>query len=198
MADFDDKLITESDDPNSWVDLHGDYLYNFAVSRVYVKELAEDLVQDTFLSAVKSFGQFQKKSAIRTWLTSILKNKIIDHYKKKSTQNEVGQEHDPENSNQEEYFNSSGRWHEATRPKLWDTDFQTPVEKSEFYEVLNKCLEHLPTQWSAVFALKNIDDLDSKEICKELGISSSNYWVIMHRSKLELRKCMGKNWFNEK
>jgi len=186
----DKKLIRN--DPSQWVNLYSDYLFVYAVARVHSKELAEDIVQDTFLSAVRASDGFKGRSSERTWLTSILKNKIIDHYKKKSTQNEVADE-------KGNYFETEGSrkgmWSIGGRPKPWDTDYQTPVEKAEFYEILNNCIGNLPDDWGAVFSLKNLEGLDAKEICKELNITSSNYWVIMHRAKLQLRDCMEKNWF---
>ena len=131
-----------------------------------------------------------------------MKNKIIDYYKKKSTSSEIliGQDDDYE---KQDYFfetegSRKGMWKTETRPESWNTDYQTPVEKTEFYTILNKCLDKLPEQWGAVFTLKNMDDYSSGEICKELNISSSNYWIIMHRARLKLRECMSKNWFAEK
>lgn len=197
-------LITKKSkvNPALWIDLYADYLFNFAHSRVHSKEVAEDLVQDTFLSAIKSKSSFQQKSTERTWLTSILKNKIIDFYKKKSTQKEVSVGTNDDDEKHNRYFEAEGgrkgMWNIGARPEHWNTDYQTPVEKGEFYIVLNSCFDKLPKQWAAVFTLKNMKDLNSKEVCKELKISSSNYWVIMHRARLQLRECLEKNWFGLK
>ncbi|MBN4062131.1 sigma-70 family RNA polymerase sigma factor [Bacteroidales bacterium AH-315-I05] len=189
-------------EPSQWVELYSDYLFVYAFARVHKKEVAEDLVQDTFVSAIKAKDSFQQKSTERTWLTSILKNKIIDYYKKKSTQSEISIGADEDSENPNTFFETEGSrqgmWQVDARPGFWDTDYKTPVEKIEFYTILNQCLENLPEQWAAVFTLKNMEDFDAQEICKELNISSSNYWVIMHRSKLQLRDCMSKNWFAEK
>ena len=169
---------------------------------VYRKEVAEDLVQDTFLSAIKAKSGFKQKSMERTWLTTILKNKIVDYYRKKSTQSEIVIGQDDNDEKQDYFFETEGSrkgmWKTDARPTLWNTDYQTPVEKIEFYTILNNCLDKLPEQWAAVFTLKNMEDFSSKEICKEMNISSSNYWVIMHRSKLQLRECMEKNWLKER
>ena len=199
-----DSLVSKEAavDPAKWIDLYADYLFNYAFARVYKKEVAEDLVQDTFVSGIKAKSGFQQKSTERTWLTSILKNKIIDYYKKKSTQREVSIGTHEDDEKQDYFFEAEGSrkgmWNAGARPEPWDTDYQAPVEKIEFYTILNNCLDKLPEQWAAVFTLKNIEDFDANEICKELNISSSNYWVIMHRAKLHLRECMGKNWFAEK
>ncbi|MCH7534252.1 MAG: sigma-70 family RNA polymerase sigma factor [Bacteroidetes bacterium] len=186
--------------PSKWIFLYGDYLFNFAQVRLNNEKSAEDLVQDTFVSALNSMDNFKGNSTERTWLTSILKNKIIDFYRKKSNQNEV---HigikDSDESNSDFFETEGGRkgmWTTDARPNFWNTDFSTPVESKEFYQILKSCMSKLPDQWSSVFALKNMEDLSSKEICKELNISTSNYWVIIHRAKLQLRKCMEMNWAN--
>jgi len=189
-------------EPSNWVELYSDYLFNYAFSRVHRQEVAEDLVQDTFVSAIKAKESFQHKSTERTWLTSILKNNIIDYYKKKSTQSEITMGKDENEDEKQDYFfeaegSRGGMWIAESRPNYWNTDFQIPIEKKEFYTILNKCLDKLPGKWGAVFTLKNIQDLSASQICKELDISSSNYWVIIHRAKLQLRACMEKNWFNK-
>ena len=71
-------------DPESWVDRYGDYLYTFALFRVQNKATAEDLVQETFIAALQSHKDYKGQAAERTWLTAILKNKIIDHLKSQS------------------------------------------------------------------------------------------------------------------
>ena len=197
---INEQMLSNDTDvePSKWIELYADYLFKYAVIRVHKKELAEDLVQDTFVSAIRSIKSFQHKSTERTWLTSILKNKILDHYKKRSTQRELNiseNELEPSGHFKTEGI-QKGRWNKDVRPENWDTDHETPVEKMEFYTTLTNCIGGLPDQWATVFSLKNLEDLSAGEICKEVGISSSNYWVIMHRAKLMLRECMGKNWFS--
>lgn len=181
--------------PETWVNAYADVLYNFAFLRVHRSEIAEDLVQDTFLQAIRSIGSFKGQSSEKTWLISILKNKIIDYYRKKSTQNELafsGFASDDDNSH---FFDNDGHWKDNTAPSYWDIQLGDDLEKREFTGFLQRCLSKLPEMWRAVFALKNVDELNSEEICKELQISSSNYWVIMHRSKLQLRDCLEKTWY---
>ncbi len=182
--------LKENNVLTQWVDEHSDYLYSYALSRISNQELAKDFVQDTFFSAKKGFKKFKKESSERTWLTSILKNKIIDYFRKKSTTMEM-------TGKDETYFDPTGSWQYSQRPKNWDTGFFTEIERKEFRQSLTGCLSKLSKKSSNVFWLKNIDGLSSSEICKELGISSSNYWVIMHRSKLDLRACMEKIWMSK-
>lgn len=189
-------------EPGKWIERYADYLFGFAFTRINRQDVAEDLIQDTFLSALKAQETFRHDSSEKTWLTSILKRKIIDYYRKKSTQSELNiLDRDGKDGFTAHFFEAEGaktdHWVDSTAPKNWGNDFDTKVESDEFYGILQSCLGKLPEKWAAVFTLKNMDDLKSEEICKELGIAPSNYWVIMHRAKLQLRECMEKNWFKQ-
>jgi RNA polymerase sigma-70 factor (ECF subfamily) len=193
---------TEINTPEKWVELFGDYLFGFALMRVSRREVAEDLVQDTFLSAYRARESFLNQATVKTWLTSILKRKIIDYYRKKSTQNEINifdknTDDDFMNHFFENESGNSGHWTEGAAPKEWNGNFQTNLERNEFNEILKNCLGKLTPKLSAVFTLKNMDDMDSDEICRELDISPSNYWVMMHRAKLQLRECIQTNWMSK-
>ena len=189
-------------EPEKWIERYADYLYSFAYARLRKEEVAQDLVQDTFFSALRARDTFLNNASEKTWLISILKRKIIDHYRKKSTQNELNVFDKPvqgTDGTREHFFEDSetykGHWTNAAAPKVWKKDFETSVESEEFYDILKRCITKLPEKTAAAFTLKNMDDLDTEEICKELQISPSNFWVMMHRAKLMLRECMEKNWF---
>lgn len=189
-------------EPAHWVDKYADYLYNFAFARIRRQDIAEDMVQDTFLSAYKAIDTFKYNSSERTWLVAILKRKIIDHFRKKSTQKELNiYDNNGNDGFADNFFAPEGKyeghWMRSSAPADWKGDFTTQVEKNEFNSALQNCLGKLPEKWNAVFVLKNMDDMDSEEICKELGITPSNYWVMMHRAKLQLRECLEKNWFKK-
>lgn len=177
--------------PNEWVKKYADALYAYTVVRVSDTGIAEDIVQDTFLSAWKARDSYQGQASEKNWLYAICKNKIIDHYRKQS-RNIV------QLSNKEEglYFDEVEHWSQEAHPKEWGMDYDQPVETKEFYSVLNMCKEKLKDIQQAVFVMKYMEDLDADEICKALNITSSNYWVLVHRAKLHLRKCMEKNWVN--
>ncbi len=194
---FSEKNILE---PEKWIDRYGDILFNYTITRINKREVAEDLVQETFFSAYKARESFQHEASEKTWLIAILKRKIIDHYRKKSTQNELNIfDKDSKDDFMNHFFDKEGgyegHWTDSSSPQEWRKDFQTSVESDEFNAILKNCLGKLSEKTSAVFTLKNMEDLDSDEICKELQISPSNYWVLMHRAKLQLRECMEKNWF---
>lgn len=159
--------------------------------------MAEDLVQDTFLSAFKSRDGFNATASEKTWLVSILKNKIIDYFKKASTKNETPLKlrGSVEAPSYDHFFNASkmGQWVNEVEPKDW-TDASFRAESKEFYTILQHCLNTLPAKWSGIFTMNLIDDKESSDVCKEFEITSSNFWVIMHRAKLQIRECLEKNW----
>jgi RNA polymerase sigma-70 factor (TIGR02943 family) len=185
-------------EPEKWIERYSDILFNYAIMRLNKKEVAEDLVQETFFSALRGKDSFLGNASEKTWLIAILKRKIIDHYRKKSTQNELNIfDKNTKDDFMNHFFEKEtrdGHWTEGGAPDGWGKDFETTVEKEEFNSVLSGCLGKLPEKASAVFTLKNMEDLSSEEICKELGISPSNYWVLMHRAKLQLRECIEMNW----
>lgn len=187
--------------PQNWVSNYGDYLFSIALMKTNNTEVAEDLVQDTFLSAIKGADGFKGESSEKTWLVRILNNKIIDYYRKKDVlKGTVDYLDSTEKSFDEHYFeanhHSDAYWKKDAMPDHWKSDADSSINESEFNKVLEFCLQKLPSKLSPVFILKYMDDKDSDSICKELEISSSNYWVIIHRAKLLMRACLEKNWFS--
>lgn len=180
-------------DPSRWIEEYGDYLYSYAYFRLSSKELAEDLVQETFLAALHSMNNFKGDSKEKTWLVAILKRKIIDHYRKKSN-TEVNLEQNEDTPFVKEGENK-GQWEKSRVPEDWEQKNVSSSDREEFYKILDLCLSLLPEKWSCVFRWKTMEDYSSQKICKELGISSSNLWVIMHRARLRLRECFEKKWF---
>lgn len=186
--------------PTKWVDDFADELFRFAVGRVKDHAVAEDLVQDAFLSALNSLDNFRGDCSEKSWLYNILRNKIIDHYRKKTNQ-ELKQDN-ADSVNEEAFFNrffhdtgkNHNHWMSKSSPKKWAASADSIMEDKEFMEFLILCLSYLPETWSTVFSLKNIEDYTTKEICKELDITPSNLWTIIHRAKLQLRSCLEKNW----
>ena len=179
--------------PHQWVKNHADYLYAYTLSRINDEEQARDLVQETFLAALERVDKFEGKSTERTWLTAILKNKIVDVYRKKSSGLVIAdinkETHDPQ-----EYFWEDGHWREDHQPAQFGVEDNDPLHNKEFNKVLQQCMQKLPALWLAVFTMKHMDDESTKVICTELKVSDANFWVIIHRTKLNLRACLQKNW----
>lgn len=180
--------------PAKWIDNYADSLFNHAIVRVSDREIARDLVQDTFLSALQSIASFRGESSEKTWLFSILKNKIIDHYRKSVSDKTLPVSHVESSLDLDNYFDEEGEWKDSAKPTNWSGSGHDDYRSKEFHATLQRCLAKLTAQCRAIFTMKYLEELDFDEICKTLAISSSNYWVIMHRAKLVLRKCVEKNW----
>jgi RNA polymerase sigma-70 factor (ECF subfamily) len=185
----------------SWVEDYTDTLYSWAFYKVSDQQTAEDLVQETFLAACKYYKNFKGKSKPKTWLFSILNNKIIDHYRKKSRNPIINESHfDKEGGSIiEKTFDGDGYWKEEKRPEKWDIKEEETnlLDNGAFNEVLQHCMAKLPSQWGMAVQLKYLQEKDGKDIGQELGISTSNYWQIIHRAKLSLRECLEKLWFQK-
>lgn len=186
------------DDPASWVDQYGDFLYRFALSRVKDPSTAEDIVQETFLAALKSRANFQGRSTARTWLIAILKHKIVDHIRKRVREpvsDKVESLSDAfANDPIEGNFKDSGGW--LNRPAKWDVNPMKIYEQKEFMDILYRCLSDLPERQAEAFMMRELNDLSTEEICKALNISATNSWVILYRARMWLRQCIEKNWLN--
>lgn len=184
---------------SEWVTAYADQLFKYAYLRINNREEAEDMVQETFLSALKGLESFRHDCTEKTWLFNILNRKIIDHYRKKDTvasKNSVSIE-----GNEQDFFNqyfkqsgAKGHWLDTVGPRNWSNHADAKLESDEFMRILQWCMSRLPDLWATVFRLKNLEDKDNKEICKELKINTSNLWVVVHRAKLQLRACMEKKW----
>lgn len=175
---------------HSWLNAHGDYLYRFALARLRDPHLAEDVVQETFLAAIKS-PSFAQQSAPRTWLTGILKHKIIDVIRKNVREISASDLIDDEDANVDDFFDDAGHW--TDKPLKWDMP-ENALEQKQFLGVLQTCMEKLPAKSAQIFMMRDVHETDNEEICKELNISTTNAWVMLYRARLGLRKCLEINW----
>ena len=191
-------------DPSSitiklWVELHSDKMYSWALYKTNSKETAEDLVQETFMIAFQSFNKFEGKSDPKTWLFGILNHKIADHFRKIYRHTVVNEsDRNPEAGKDflDTFFDANGSWIKEQRPKQWDEDLQLP-DNPEFLNTLQVCMGKLPLKWSAAINLKYLEEKKGEIICQELEITPTNFWQILHRAKLQLRKCLEVHWFKK-
>jgi RNA polymerase sigma-70 factor (TIGR02943 family) len=170
------------EDPATWLDAHGDRLFRFAVSRVRNRECAEDLVQETLLAAMQNIDSFDHGSTVRTWLTGILKHKIVDHFRRAAASFEEASDWGSE------YFGEDGHWLPDAEPSDWGRTPEEMLSEREFYVTLAECISRMPLHLAAVFSMHEFEGLDSSEICERLSITPANYWVMMHRARLHLRR----------
>lgn len=178
--------------PDQWIDTHGNYLFNYALGQLRNQTEAENVVQETFLAAFKSKDSFAGNSSERTWLISILRNKIIDHIRAKYKEKAVTDIKNVEQS-VDDFFDQAN--HLKKQPSQWDLNPKNLLEQKEFWQTFHQCLRKLPKAAADAFTLKELQKLDGKTICKIMNISQSNYWILLHRSRLQLRECLERNWF---
>jgi RNA polymerase sigma-70 factor (ECF subfamily) len=179
------------------VESHRTYLVRFAMAKLRDAEQAEEVVQEALLAALDGIASFSAQSTLRTWLTSILKFKIIDFQRRLiSERNQIVQAPETDDAADPEWldklFDETGHW------KMTFSEWPNPdaaLEQKEFFEVFERCMDKLPPSASRVFFKREVMGADTEEICKEEAISTSNCWVILHRARVSLRECLERNWF---
>lgn len=177
--------------PETWVDKYADYLYNYTIVRVNDHEVAQDLISETFLAGLKSSKNFKGEASERTWLISILKRKIIDHYRRINSKKGKAEVHI-------HYKNedSEGDWLEENAADPFNNSAEAAIENAELGLAILDCMGKLNDKQATIFKMKTIDAFDTEAICKEFNITPSNLWVIIHRVRKSLVACLEKNWFN--
>lgn len=178
--------------PNEWVKSYGQLMYQYAFARVSDSDEAADLIQETLLAALKGLDNFKGEASEKNWLFSILKNKIVDFYRRKASNRNTQQL--PElNEGDDAWFNGEGSWQTSSRPVDWNYS-QTTTERKELHTIIEQCKEDLKEVQRQVFVLKYMEERDADFICKVLNISASNYWVLLHRCRLQMRTCVEHYW----
>lgn len=177
-----------------WVKLYTKDLLSWAVHRISDRETAEDLVQETFLVAAEKSHSFDRRSQPKTWLFGILNNKIAEHYRARYR-------HGRQISGTEEtlaaFFDADQHWTESAWPGEWSAESGHLLDNEDFVKILERCLGQLPEHWHACVTLKYLENRPPSDICQDLGISTTNYWQILHRAKLKLRDCLEHHWFKK-
>lgn len=177
---------------NDWLNAHGDYLYRFALARLRDPHQAEDAVQETMLAAIKN-NSFDGDSSARTWLTGILKHKIIDMQRKQIREQPLSDliDLDASDTSMDDFFDQHGHWLE--KPQEWDKP-DNALQQKQFLTTLSNCLDKLPTKLKALFMMRDVHEIENENICKELEITPTNAWVMLYRARMGLRKCLELNW----
>jgi RNA polymerase sigma-70 factor (ECF subfamily) len=184
MAQPLNNVASAKNEVSEWVNLYSDDLYAYAVKRVSDQNLAQDLVQNAFIAAYQSFDRFEGKSKPKTWLISILKNKIMDHFRQVYRRNETLIE------GEEQWFDQDGNWKKEMKPEPWNE--RHLLDDPTFVTVFDGCIEALPEKWETSVRIKY---LASDVSLDELGVSKANYWKMLERARTRLRDCLEVNWF---
>lgn len=176
-------------DPSRWLETHGDVMFAFAYSRLRDRDAAEEVVQEAFLGALRNLDMFSNRGAEGAWLMGILKRKVVDYLRGKAKK-ELSL--DGEDQVVTRLFDRQGNWSESAKKngalKL------DAIEQGEFREIFRTCLEGLPGNQAAVFVRKEVQQESTEDVCKELRITSTNLWVLMHRARLRLAECIKSRW----
>jgi RNA polymerase sigma-70 factor (ECF subfamily) len=170
---------------------HGDYLYRFALARLRDPHQSEDAVQETLLAALQG-GGFSGKSTPRTWLTGILKHKIVDQFRRQRREAPLAEpdQWGDEDPGMDEFF-ARGHWAE---PPLSMGDPGKLLQQDQFLSILQQCMDRLPPAQARIFVLREVEESDNDDICKELEITPTNAWVMLYRARMGLRKCLEMHW----
>jgi RNA polymerase sigma-70 factor (ECF subfamily) len=187
-------------DPERWVDEYGDYLFKHALIRLRDPVKAEDMVQETFLVALKSGDTFAGKASAKSWLRGILKNKICDYYRTASRETSFTDMEFYSDEESDRFVANGpfqGGWIHELGPIEWSTEPGASLDKEVFWKTFHNCTSKMPTKIVTAFTLRELDGIESKEICSMLNISERNLWVMLHRARMALRRCLEINWFKK-
>ena len=178
----------------SELDTHRRYLLRVAQLQLRDADLAEDVVQETLVAALSACAGFSGRSSVKTWLTGILKHKIVDAIRQKQRQPVILATFDEETDLEDfdPLFKDNGAW--EAPPADWG-DPENALARQEFMSIMDVCLDKLPPNTARVFMMREVMELETDEICKELTITANNLWVILYRARMALRQCLEQNWF---
>lgn len=181
------------------IESHRSYLLRFATARLREADAAEEVVQEALLAALDGIGSFAGGSTLRTWLTSILKFKIIDFQRRVVTERErfvqpPAEAEDSDTTWFDRMFNETGHW--CSPMSSWATPDNAASQKA-FFDAFERCMDKLPAVTARVFFQREVLGEETEDICKAESISSSNCWVILHRARLSLRECLDRSWFSK-
>jgi RNA polymerase sigma-70 factor (ECF subfamily) len=180
------------------IESHRPYLLRYALAQLRDGQLAEEAVQEALVAALEGIAGFHGRSTLRTWLTSILRFKVIDLQRRAVAERaNVVLDEETESTDDawlDDLFDGTGHWREA--PQSWSNP-EAALEQRRFWEAFERCLDRLPPTGGRVFFQREVLGEETETICKAEGITPSNCWVILHRARIALRACLEKNWFGK-
>lgn len=182
-------------DADTLVDQYADCLYSYALLHVRDRSRAEDMVQETFLAALENYGSFNGQSSMKTWLLSILKHKIVDDFRKNWRQTQfTAHEIEADVAEGPSLAFSRAASDDRFASTQFHADPQAGIERKAFWKLLAEGLAGLNSRTATAFALREIEQLSTRDVCERMQISESNLWVMLHRARRHLRECFELNW----
>ncbi len=172
------------------------YLMRYALLQLRDRAAAEDVVQETLLAAVEGGARFSGKSSVKTWLTGILKHKIVDQFRRGAREQPLARNSAEADLGEaalvDALFVKNGHWDRS--PASWGSPEQS-FENRQFWEAFEMCSKLMPEKTARVFVMREVMDLTTEEICKEMSITATHCWVMLHRARLSLKACLDIKWF---
>ncbi len=193
MTDTTGNVSTDLS-PERWLEDYGDHLYRYALMHLNSTSLAEDMVQDTLVAALEARERYAGLASEKTWLTGILRHKILDHLRfqqRESVTDDIETLADSAASDVDSLFDDRGHW--LTPPQDWGKPEQR-FKDQQFLHVLAHCMRGLKPAMATAFVLKEVDGQSNSEISDELGVSQSNCGVLLYRARMSLRRCLDVRW----
>jgi len=191
MAVDAEQNVSQGNDPARWVDRYGDVMLSFALARTGRQDVAEDLVQETFLAAWRARDTYEKRSKFGTWLLGILRRKIADYFR--ASGREPARRSGAAAESDQSLFDGRGKWVEA--PAGWQRTPDELAENAEFWTIFANCLSDMPVHLAQAFQLREFGLATMNQICQTAGITPKNLSVRLHRARLLLRQCLERKWF---
>ena len=199
-AEPGERSVGGVSDPVRWVEEHGDFLYACALLRLRDSARAKDVVQETFLAALRGRDSCAGRAGERGWLVGILKHKIYDYYRKAARET-LFTDLEFYRDQEDESFVLEGlhkdAWTGERAPGDWASKTIESLDREEFWKAFHQCASKLPRRVAQAFLLRELDELATEEICSLLEVSANNLWVMLHRARMALRRCLETNWFDQ-
>jgi RNA polymerase sigma-70 factor (TIGR02943 family) len=185
----------EKIDSELWVEKYGDMMYRFTLVRVKDQDAAEEVVQQTLIAALQAQKSFQGRSTEKSWLFGILKHKIMDHFRAAKKFQTYDLAPDDDSDPYEKAFDQSKHW--KIPVQNWNMDPEKAAQNGQLVDALSHCLDKLSDKYRRIFVMREVDGVSSEEICKEFQVQPTNLWVMLHRVRNQLKKCLETQWFNK-
>jgi len=188
------KARLKTSEPESWVEAHGDRLFRYALSRIRNERAAEDLVQETLLTAFKSRAKFEGASTELTWMIGILRNKIFEHLRRQSREAPGSLVLD-DSRKETELFDEKGHWADGRVPLDWGGEPLRAAETDEFWDALRRCLDGLTPNVARAFVLREMEGVEHHDCAQVLGVPATHLAVLIYRARMRLRRCLERGYF---
>jgi RNA polymerase sigma-70 factor (ECF subfamily) len=187
------KISSNTVNPQIWIEEYSESLFKYALARLRDADLAEESIQETFLAALQSRKGFQGLASEKTWLISILKRKIYDHFRKISRDRQL---HLALQMERIRYDAFDTKIISTNRISLEAFDPSKAYEEKEFFKIIMQALSELPERLAQVFILREVAELSSQEVCEFMDISISNLYVMVHRARRRLKDDLQLKWLH--